>query len=979
MKIQKNHRTVPLLVALAAALAAAHTVDAKEQDNHHNKLRHVVDTSSREITNNNENNDENHRKLQFPDLGIDLGNLDLGDLGNFDWSQIDFENFDWSNIDLSTFNWGDLFGSDGGNLDLDNICPIIEGLIGIGQEFGIAGGCGCDGDFTNGLSVSCAFEDECVEPWVCGSIGLNVTLGEAAGSIAADVCVDLVGPIPEICYGYNLNEADSTITQTCTASYDGNQCVCEISDSCLKIDCGLYLPGAVMDTCQVVDQLATEADAANLVPRFQVFDPDFLISEIDIDWSTLDWANLDWENFDLESFWNNFDLDAFNSTSWSDIFGFDFDTASICPALEQLAGLGEAFGIAGGCTCEGTLMSGLEIDCSFENQCAENLPDCATVGFNVSLGETPGAFSTDVCVDLGTYPEICYKYDYITSADGAEITQSCEATYDNNECICEIDSENYCMLIDCGQFLPGAVMDTCQPLLAMTSSSGGAATTTVTQTLQAENAVAFIPRFQVFEPDFQFDFGQDFDFTNLDWANLDLANFDLEGLFNQTDFATTEWGEIFGAINFETAAFCPLLEQFAGLGQDFGIVGGCTCEGSLNEGLGINCNFEDQCAPAADDGIAACGSIDFGMSLGQTPGTYSTNICVELSDGVYPEVCYTYDLMTAADGSTIAQSCTATYDDNMCGCEIDENSCMLIDCGNYLPGAVMDTCQYLGADATLQFGADAANFLPRFQVLDPNFEVNFEEVDWMSIDWTNLDWQNFDVDSLWNHSDWANTEWSDIFSADVDADSICPLLEHFAGVGAEFGIDGGCACSGDSVGGLGLDCSFQDVCVDGEETLCGSTTLGFDFDGLGAIVGEACVDFSGDEHPITCFKYSVPLADEMTAPTCEATYGGDGCDCAIDENFCVSIDCSDYNGNAVTSTCSQVLTSWNTAADATVLVPRFSLAADDGETSNGGTPPGNDGLQGGDTDALNNGSSASLARKSLVLAMVCIGSIALLL
>jgi hypothetical protein len=973
MTIPKNqHQLLPLLlVACVATTTSALGGAAKDDASQQQQLRHA--SSSTELSNKNDKN----RKLQFPDFGLDLGNLDLE---NFDWDNFDLENFDFGNIDLQSINWSDLFGPD---LDLDNICPIIEGISGIGQAFGIAGDCQCDGTVQDGLTVGCAFEEECVEPWVCGSIGLNVTLGETAGSsITADVCVDVVGSIPEICYGYSLSTAvdDTTpATQSCEATYDGHACICEIENSCLLINCGEFLPGAVMDTCQVVDHLATEVDASNLLPRFQVFDPNFQLGDFDIDWAALDWQNLDWRNFDLDTFWDNFDLNVENddgvrnnTVAWTDIFGFDFDTVAICPALEQLAGLGAAFGIAGGCACEGSLTEGLAIGCSFADQCVDDLP-CATVGFNVSLGETPGAFFTDICVDVddGTYPEICYGYD-LSAVPGSDVSQSCKATYGVDACRCQID-ENSCMLIDCSDYLDGAVMDTCQYL----------------GTTQSEaDAAAFVPRFQVFDPNYQRDFGDLLDWTNIDWGNVDWQNFDLDSLFNQTDFANAEWSDIFG-LDFDTTSVCPILEQFAGLGEEFGIAGGCACDGSLTEGLGIDCTFADQCL--ITDPTMVCGSVDFKLSLGQTPGAYSTDICVDLTDGEYPEICYSYDLSLM--DSTISQSCEASYDGKACSCEIVD-SCLTIDCTAYLPGAVMDSCQYLGG--ALQTGVDAANFLPRLQVLDPNFELNFDEVNWMNLDWANLDWRNFDVDSLWNHSDWANTEWNDIFDVDVDTSTICPVLEQFAGVGEEFGIAGGCACSGDSVSGLGLDCSFEEVCAD--DDLCGSTSLTFGFDGLGSISGEACVDFSEDQHPTTCFSYAIPLADQMTAPTCAATYGGAACICTIDEDFCVSIDCSDHDENAVTNTCSQVPTSWNTAEDASALVPRFSLATDDGETTDGTIQPGNGSVDDGETtdgtiqpgngsvdnnpgstDALNGSSGVGFARSSLILTVLGIGSIALLL
>ena len=102
----------------------------------------------------------------------------------------------------------------------------------------------------------------------------------------------------------------------------------------------------------------------------------------------------------------------------------------------------------------------------------------------------------------------------------------------------------------------------------------------------------------------------------------------------------TDWSDIFnGQQQWDTPVLCPIVERLAGIGESFGIAGGCECTGTVSDGLGIQCDFADECING--DPNTACGSLDFDMSLGERPGSFSTNICVDnLFDGAYPEICY---------------------------------------------------------------------------------------------------------------------------------------------------------------------------------------------------------------------------------------------------------------------------------------------------------------------------------------------------
>jgi hypothetical protein len=67
-------------------------------------------------------------------------------------------------------------------------------------------------------------------------------------------------------------------------------------------------------------------------------------------------------------------------------------------------------------------------------------------------------------------------------------------------------------------------------------------------------------------------------------------------------------------------------------------------------------------------------------------------------------------------GDVTMHECSATYAGNACGCAIDENFCLSLDCSLHLEGAVTEACQELRMDG------EATVFLPRFKMFDPNFK-----------------------------------------------------------------------------------------------------------------------------------------------------------------------------------------------------------------------------------------------------------------
>jgi len=265
-----------------------------------------------------------------------------------------------------------------------------------------------------------------------------------------------------------------------------------------------------------------------------------------------------------------------------------------------------------------------------------------------------------------------------------------------------------------------------------------------------------------------------------------------------------------------------------------------------------------------------------------------------------------------------AQTCTATYGDNACICDI-ENFCLTIDCSAYLPGAKMDTCQHI----QIEDEDGTASFIPSLEIFQEDFEgLTFENIDWEIIDWENLDWNNFNFDNVnWGIVDWVNTQWEEIIGVDVDESILCPVLEHAISMSREFGTEGSCTCDSNGDGGFDMDCWFAEVCAD--DTLCGSVGLAFGFDNIGSVEGNVCATFPQGEHLETCYSYSLPVADQNSMPECSAKYGGEACACEIDENFCLKIDCSDHEPTAVTESC-QVLSMNNPEANS--FIPNFSTA-----------------------------------------------------
>ena len=411
-----------------------------------------------------------------------------------------------------------------------------EGDDGKGDDNGPEGGIG------NGIIID---EGEDVPVAILSDLFANI--GNDGGYASSTVCVDMEDDdLLETCFTYQIpltfegiNDLDD---HTCYATYGGQDCVCRIEEPfCLYLDCTIPTndPDAKLDTCQPF-QMVTAKDATTLLPKFPSFmqsggkkkengnKNDGVINlipggdnegddgnddndsnhnnPIAIDWDIVDWETFDWQNFDWTNVnwditgWENFlkDLPQFD-----DADGDATSSIDVCSMVESVIGISQEFGIAGDCTCDGSIETGLNVQCQFENECvtppappktpvspsssgvattrngsmggsdiatsAEDVCGSVTMDFNVKNYEM---VSVRVCIDFDKdeYDEYCFTYDIpmtpqTEDADGSntEWVPSCVATYGGNTCKCEVD-HLVCVQVDCSDYLEDAKSDTCQDL-----------------------------------------------------------------------------------------------------------------------------------------------------------------------------------------------------------------------------------------------------------------------------------------------------------------------------------------------------------------------------------------------------------------------------------------------------------------------------------------------------------------------------------
>lgn len=426
------------------------------------------------------------------------------------------------------------------------------------------------------------------------------------------------------------------------------------------------------------------------------------------------------------------------------------------------------------------------------------------------------------------------------------------------------------------------------------------------------------------------------DWTNIDWDQFSFQDFDWKNI----DWTPERWDNFLQGLKDGDVAesqpleFCPILEAAVGIGQSFGLAGDCSCESEVGNGLSIECGFEECLEPSV-----VCGSIGLNVTIDDDSGFVRTSVCVDTALGKYEEICFDYQLEAPYEMANIfdlEHTCEASYGGNPCKCEI-EDYCLAVDCSAYLPGAKMDTCQYLSFDQA----EDAKSLIPNFPIFNDTFDgvFEFESINWTNFDWDNLDWDNFGFDRVnWTNIDWEETFWGSLFPEDMPVVEVCPVLSSRVLRMSEDILERGCSCAGEQESGYNILCSFENQCAapndngaiaisevdpSNEAIMCGSVALDLGFGNVGSISGSLCVDFDEEIHPITCIDYSIPIADQESTPTCEATYGGQLCSCTIDEALCVQVDCSDFEKTAVMDTC-QVL-SLEGLQDLEKLIPEFGI------------------------------------------------------
>lgn len=191
----------------------------------------------------------------------------------------------------------------------------------------------------------------------------------------------------------------------------------DIENFCLNLNCTSLLPGAAVDTCQLLS-MTRGSDLANWIPDFDIFKPDFelgtyinrdthihvrfhplyllcqkqnsiifpvpppflsksfKIDADDVPWKSLNYEEPDWDNFNVSAIqWKNPDM---MTNSWTDLIGGDFDlgdgvsgiiSSGVCKLMSQVVKLTDELGIEGSCTCDE--IDGLAMSCDFLDLCIE--------------------------------------------------------------------------------------------------------------------------------------------------------------------------------------------------------------------------------------------------------------------------------------------------------------------------------------------------------------------------------------------------------------------------------------------------------------------------------------------------------------------------------------------------------------------------------------------------------------------------------
>jgi hypothetical protein len=463
-----------------------------------------------------------------------------------------------------------------------------------------------------------------------------------------------------------------------------------------------------------------------------------------------------------------------------------------------------------------------------------------------------------------------------------------------------------------------------------------------------------------------------------DWAEAWVNQTLLEQDWSSPTAWQDWWGGVMAEADMENLDVCPLLETAVGMGLLFGIAAQCECQGDLSTELEIACSFEE-CQPVIDivdivDAVTAeqrqnsdsavCGQVTMNITFGGDMGSVAISVCTDFSTEQLQETCFSYD-MSMIPGERPTQTCGASYGGQDCECSID-SYCLNLNCSSILPGAAMDTCQYV----QMQNDTDLMSWIPQFDLFASDFELNADMIPWQSLDWDNLDWANFNVSAIqWSSPDWLEESWSNLVGGVSDgvSDGVCTLMTMAAQLTEQLGATGKCTCNSDD--GLSIDCDFAEICV-GEiaeqkragDPVCASVNMTLSYDTVAGIDNNVCMDFFGDSHPETCFSYTIPVADQDMEPTCTATYGGETCTCSMDEKMCLLVDCSEFEATAVMDTCQIV--DMNGAVEASRFVLPFQAPEKEAITDATTVPSVEDGTDVASSEQLADSGSGILVASS---------------
>mmetsp|Transcript_27846 Transcript_27846/g.78038 ORF Transcript_27846/g.78038 Transcript_27846/m.78038 type:complete len:754 (-) Transcript_27846:1106-3367(-) len=627
---------------------------------------------------------EQARRLQnVRQLVIDWGDHAKDSNGDGDEpTSNNFDPADWG-IDMSSMNGTD---ENDGHIS-DFLCPALEFALDMSKDFEVLGDCTCNGNLRDGIAISCDFPSQCIDIAdtfeICGEVVLNFAF-EELGSVNVGVGVDIEGDdYEQIYFEYSIRAFD-TSQQTCLAKYGGVECdVCTIDDDfCFTLDCSEQLEGATMETCQKLSM--TGSDASTFIPRMQFFDgliPNPLPPISDILDPNFSWGDIDWRN-----------------KTWGDVFDFPEGTIDTCSIVKSMVQLTEAFGIDGDCKCDGNFQDGIVMTCNFDTQCTDesNTDEgsiCASSQFAFSVNSLD-TIEVSVGVDFAEddIEKFTFTYNLPLGDDVPEPT--CTATLGEDSCECNID--DWCWSVDCP--IEGGKVDTCQ-LLSFGLEDG---------------PTSFYPQFQRFQPGFEINWGNFFNFTNFDWEGFNVTQWINEN-WNEAELAAT-WEEFVTGLNLPEFSICPLLQRAVDMGKEFGDGGNCKCSGSWLDDMLLSCVFEDECYD-----LDTCGNVAIDIPFDRVEFV-EAKVCVDPSTAaaeqsrtgqnqVKGQICYEYSIGII---DRDARSCTAEYEGNACAsCEIDESYCITVDCSDVQEGAIMDTCQSL----ELGTADNAKMFVPKMSIV----------------------------------------------------------------------------------------------------------------------------------------------------------------------------------------------------------------------------------------------------------------------